>query len=429
MKDKHIFQALILFIFLLCFACPLINVNICRWLLQGPVRSFGFWQVNTNYSCAPENCIWFNQKMSKHYLVNWAIDQTGHIHVKRGSSMCLNINNHCGILRKGDYEDQNAPGSTGKNSFHFRVFFGIRVVWLLSKQERQNGLDIFVPQISHIMSRNANKSFKSSGDKSGVCFQARHKCSCEYVAIIACRSGLSCPSTGQPAVCLILHETFVHLKNHDAWQVQMPLFKYTACCWSKDTMGTSRWHWRYLVEMKKTSAFTRSGVVECWTYQFAEWEFPLHPTAVVGALRYLQHWNPLHSSAPQDSRLSARNVTGMICLRFVINITARCAQGRGGDGSGGGGASRLQIGYGAQQRMMPAHKSGNITVLWRLSFNVSATPVHFYAADLYSIPHTDRPDAWLRASGSLERSRSIPATNTVMCKRSKEGGGGEGFCS
>lgn len=100
---------------------------------------------------------------------------------------------------------------------------------------------------------------------------------------------------------------------------------------------------------------------------------------------------------------------------------------------GGGGAPRLQIGYRAQQWLMPAHKSGNITVLHsaQFSFNAStrrATPVHFYAADLYSIPHTDRSNAWLCASGSLERSRSIPATNTVICKRSEEGGGGERFC-
>lgn len=53
-------------------------------------------------------------------------------------------------------------------------------------------------------------------------------------------------------------------------------------------------------------------------------------------------------------------MTRIICLRFVINITA------------GGGEALHGCRYRAQQWLVPAHKSGNITVLWRFSFTSPA---------------------------------------------------------
>lgn len=125
---------------------------------------------------------------------------------------------------------------------------------------------------------------------------------------------------------------------------------------------------------------------------------------------------PIHSSALQDSRLSAKNVTRIICLRFVINITA----------GGGGDPLRLQILDAASGCCALTNKVRwqCLGVFLRISHSTRrATPVHFYSADLYSIPRKDRPNAWSCANRSLERSRrSIPATNTVICKRRVEGG-------
>lgn len=188
--------------------------------------------------------------------------------------------------------------------------------------------------------------------------------------------------------------------------------------------------------IQNKSPVTRSGVVGCWTYQFAEWESPFYILLQVsGALRYLQLWTPdsLQRSPGQPAVSQKRDQNDLppFCHKYYSEV--------GGGGVVWGGrwwwwgcsttadtATERSSGWCPLTFQVISQCFGVLRLIPHSTRR--ATPVHFYAADLCSIPHTDRPNAWLCASGSLERSRSIPATNTVICKRSEEGGGGEGFC-
>lgn len=69
------------------------------------------------------------------------------------------------------------------------------------------------------------------------------------------------------------------------------------------------------------------------TYQFLCGNSPSEPLRVSVRCAVAAAGHPIHSSALQDSRLSAPNVTGIIYSVFVINIEA----GWEGGGGGGGG--------------------------------------------------------------------------------------------
>lgn len=78
---------------------------------------------------------------------------------------------------------------------------------------------------------------------------------------------------------------------------------------------------------KKNKITEGEGIKKCGrTYQFAEWEFPFHATAGIGALR-CRRWtlDPLQRAPGQPAVSSKRDRNNL--LRFARNIEARGVDG------------------------------------------------------------------------------------------------------
>lgn len=181
--------------------------------------------------------------------MNWAAvrnDHTGHLHVKRGASMWLNhLSSHCGTL---GMEILNALWSNTQSYLFQRIYVHfysppfIRYRCCAGLIRARNGGEQPKKNLSHrsvtSCPKHANKPLKSVGDKSGHCFQARHKCFFQYDDDLLLSppvgnhntSGPFGTSSGQPANCFILHKMCFFIGSREALQVQVPPAKDTACC-------------------------------------------------------------------------------------------------------------------------------------------------------------------------------------------------------